>query len=296
MDTNRTPKLALRPLDSLFSDAWKLYKERWSVLVEIALLPTLIVVLGTVLISLGLGWISRALGALILVAGWITLVYTVLPIIYSIHNTTGVDASYKATIGWFWSYVWVAILAILAVLGSFVMLIIPGIWLATALSFTAYVFVTEKRRGVDALRQSKDYIKGYWWAVLGRALLLSLIYIVAIVIVQIPAVILGGRILSGIVSAVMELFFIPFSAIYSYMIFSDLRERKPELAGIETKEGTGFIKASAIVGIIAPILFVILAIVLAGMGAMYMMRHPNVRYVPPSGYPTQVVPLQPPPQ
>ena len=49
-----------------------------------------------------------------------------------------------------------------------VMLIIPGIWLAFALVLRPYTLVLEKRKGIDALRQSKDYIKGYWWAVLGR--------------------------------------------------------------------------------------------------------------------------------
>jgi hypothetical protein len=280
MDNTEAPKVALRPIGSLFSDAWKLYRERWSVLVEIVLLPTLVVILGIVLIALDLGTLIHVLASLAVFAGWVTFMYSVLPLIYSIHHETGVDASYKATVGWFWPYVWAMILTILAVMGGFIMLAIPGIWLGTALAFVVYVFVTEQRRGIDALRQSKDYVKGYWWAVLGRTLLLALIYIVMIVVIQLPLALVGGRILSSLASAVLVLFFIPFAMIYNYLIFENLRERKPELLEAHTKEGTGFITASAIVGIVAPVLLVVLAVTVASAGAFYMMRHANVRYGP----------------
>ena len=141
---------------------------------------------GGVLIALDLGTLFRVVGGLIVFVGWIAFVYSVLPLIYSIHQGAGVDASYKATIGWFWPFVWVVILQALAVMGAFVMLIIPGIWLGIALSFTAFIFVIEGRRGIDALRQSKDYVKGYWWAVLGRSLLLELVYLVALIVIRIP--------------------------------------------------------------------------------------------------------------
>jgi len=284
MEKNEEPKIALRSIGSLFSDAWALYKERWSVLVEIVLLPTLIVLLGAVIIALDLGSLSRVIGELVVFVGWVTFVYSVLPIVYSIHHGAGVDASYKATIGWFWPYVWLVILEILAVMGGFVMLIIPGIWLSIALSFAVYTFVIEHRRGIDALRASKAYVKGYWWAILGRGLLLAIIYIVPMLIVQIPAALLGGRILTGIVAAVIVLFFVPFSAIYHYIIFKNLRELKPALAEEQTKEGTGFIKASAIVGLVTPIVLIFLCIVIAGAGIFYMMRHADFRSMPSPGY------------
>jgi hypothetical protein len=142
------------------------------------------------------------------------------------------------------------------------------------------VFVIEGRRGIDALRQSKDYIKGYWWGVLGRMVLLALMYIVAMVIIQIPVALIGGRALSGLVSSVLVLFFIPFSAIYYYILFKNLREIKPDLAEKQTKEGTGFIKTSAIVGIVVPILFILLLIILAGVGVFYLMGHANFHPIP----------------
>lgn len=267
MDNNEAPRISLRSLSSLFTETWGVYRERWATLVEIVLLPTLVVLLGAVLIGLGLGLFSAIVGGLIVFAGWIIFMFSVLPIVYSIHNGTGVDASYKATIGSFWPFVWVIILQVCAVMGGYVMLIIPGIWLAISLSFVTYVFVVEHRRGIDALRQSKDYIKGYWWAVLGRIFLLIVVYLAVVVIVRIPVTFLAGQIVGGIVSAVIVLFFIPFAMIYEYAIFKNLRELKPHLAETQTKAGTGFLKASAIVGIVVPVLAIILAVIFAGIGA-----------------------------
>jgi hypothetical protein len=291
MDKNENPgvnagsaRLSLRSISSLFSDSWKLYKERWQVLVEIVLLPTLVILLGYVLFYLGLPF--SILGGLIVFIGYIIFIFSMLPVIFSLHHAAGADASYKATLGWFWPFVWVTILEILAVMGGFIMLIIPGIWLAVALMLMMYVFVIEHRRGVDALRQSKDYIKGYWWAVLGRVLLLGLIFLAATIIIEIPVTIIAGNAARVLVTMALTLFFVPFSVIYHYIIFENLRALKPELAEAQTKKGTGFIKTSAIVGIVIPILAVCALVIALGFGVFHAMRYMN-RYAPSPGYGVQ---------
>ena len=73
--------MALHSIRSLFSEAWKRYTERWSVIMEIVLLPTLVLILGVVLIALDLGTLFRVVGGLIVFVGWIAFVYSVLPLI-----------------------------------------------------------------------------------------------------------------------------------------------------------------------------------------------------------------------
>jgi hypothetical protein len=152
--------------------------------------------------------------------------------------------------------------------------------------FLAYVFVIEHRRGVDALRQSKDYLKGYWWAVLGRVLLLGLIFLAATIILEIPVMIIAGNAARVLVTMLLTLFFIPFSVIYHYVIFENLRALKPELAAVQTKRGTGFIKVSAIVGVAVPVLAVCALIIALGFGVFSAMRYTH-RYVPSPGYGAQ---------
>jgi hypothetical protein len=288
MDKNEMPsvsagsaKMSLHSIGSLFSDSWKLYKERWQVLVEIVLLPTLVVALGYVLLSLGSPF--SILGGLIVFVGYIIFMFSMLPVIFSLHHTAAVDASYKATIGWFWPFVWVTILEILAVMGGSIMLIIPGIWLAIALMLMAYVFVIEHRRGVDALRQSKDYIKGYWWAVLGRVLLLGLLFLAVTIIIEVPVMIVAGNAARVLVTMVLTLFFVPFSVIYHYIIFENLRALKPELAEAQTKKGTGFLKTSAIVGVVVPVLAVCALVIALGFGVFHNIRYRDYPAAPP-GY------------
>jgi hypothetical protein len=163
------------------------------------------------------------------------------------------------------------------------MLVIPGIWLAIALSLMAYVFVIEHRRGLDALRQSKDYIKGYWWAILGRVILLGLLFVAAEIIIDFPVALIAGKTAGSIVSMALILFFTPFSAIYHYVIFENLRVLKPELANAQTEKGKGFLKASAIVGLVAPALIILLAIIFAAAGVFGILRHAD-HNVPPPGY------------
>jgi len=276
--------MTLRSLRSLFCDTWKLYKERWSVLVEIVLLPVLVMVLGYVLKGLDLGYFSPLLGTLIILVGWIGFLFSVFTIIFSIHHATGVDASYKEAIKWFWPFVWLTVLEVLAVAGGFVMLIIPGIWLAFSFSFVAYGFVIEHRRGIDALRQSKEYVKGYWWAVLGRILLLGLILFVVELIVRFLAAFLGGSIGASIAYLALLTFTVPFSVIYSYVIFKNLRELKPDLAEMRTEKGKGFIKASAIVGVVAFVLILLGLVLFAGAGSIHGLRHVDRYPSPPPGY------------
>jgi hypothetical protein len=225
-------------------------------------------------------------GGVAILIGWIIFVFSALPVVYSVHHATGVDESYKVTIGWFWPFVWVSILEILAVAGGTIMLIVPGIWLGIAFSFMAYVFVIEGRKGIDALRQSKNYVKGYWWPVLGRVILLGIILVVISAIVQLPFSLLFGKTVSSIVSIGLILFFVPFSSIYSYLIFQNLRELKPHLVGEQTKKGTGFIKVSAIVGLVVPIILVAGVIILAAVGTFHMFERAG-SYTPPPGYGAQ---------
>jgi hypothetical protein len=283
-EKNNGAKLSLHSLGSLFNGAWALYKTRWGVLSEIVLLPVLVTILGYVLI--GLGFPFSVFGGVAILIGWIIFVFSALPVVYSVHHATGVDESYKVTIGWFWPFVWVSILEILAVAGGTIMLIVPGIWLGIAFSFMAYVFVIEGRKGIDALRQSKNYVKGYWWPVLGRVILLGIILVVISAIVQLPFSLLFGKTVSSIVSIGLILFFVPFSSIYSYLIFQNLRELKPHLVGEQTKKGTGFIKVSAIVGLVVPIILVAGVIILAAVGTFHMFERAG-SYTPPPGYGAQ---------
>lgn len=119
----------------------------------------------------------------------------------------------------FWPFVWLNILSAIIILVGFLLFIIPGIIFTVWYSLAAYVLIFEDRKGWPALKRSKEIIKGYWWPVFGRLLLLILAALGA-------SFILGW--IPYIGSLTLQILFPPFSTIYSYLIYKNLREIRNE--------------------------------------------------------------------
>lgn len=110
-------------------------------------------------------------------------------------------------------YFWVMLLKGLACLAGFVLFIIPGIILSVWFNFAQYAFVMEDKRGVQALVRSRELVKGYWWSMLGRLLLL------------VAAAALVSS-MSKVGFFLNSLFVVPFGVIYLYVIYEDLKRVK----------------------------------------------------------------------
>lgn len=74
----------------------------------------------------------------------------------------------------------VLVLMQLVTSGGMLLLIIPGVVLSFYLAFTLAVFVAEGKRGFAALLRSYDLVRGHWWGVFGRMLLVVLVMLVVI--------------------------------------------------------------------------------------------------------------------
>jgi hypothetical protein len=129
------------------------------------------------------------------------------------NNPMGVKQALSA--GWskISSFVWIGFLSCLAVLGGFILFIIPGIIFSIWFCMSTYVFVAEGVVGTKALSQSKQLVSGNWWGVLGRFFVAGLIMMV---VSWIP-----------FVGSIANLLFItPFFVIYSYLMYEDLKRLK----------------------------------------------------------------------
>lgn len=93
------------------------------------------------------------------------------------------EEGYIAThprVGWelFFPVVFINILFGLAVLGGTVAFVLPGVWLAVALSFSLYCLVDQNTRGLQALYGSYHLVRGRWWPVVGRMFVAALSFLV----------------------------------------------------------------------------------------------------------------------
>jgi uncharacterized membrane protein len=85
----------------------------------------------------------------------------------------------------------------------------PGVIFAVWFFFAPFVFIDEDVRGMNALLKSKEYVRGRWF---GVCLRLLAIWLIAVLVASIP-----------IVGQVLALFLIPFSFVYTFLLYKDLK-------------------------------------------------------------------------
>lgn len=95
---------------------------------------------------------------------------------------------------------WLMILSSLVAFGGLVLLIVPAIILGIYMTFSTSILVAEDKRGLDALLRSHQLVTGFWLAIAGRVIGVSLLWAVASMIVTMFGEL--GAILSGAIQAV----------------------------------------------------------------------------------------------
>ncbi|TSA57921.1 hypothetical protein D4R42_00685 [bacterium] len=117
----------------------------------------------------------------------------------------------------FGQYLWLVILVSIFVTLSTLFFIIPGIIVGTYLTFYSYIFITEGKKGMEALKHSWKLVEGNWWKVFGRLFLLGIVF--NIIYVLLSSV-------HDLLSSVFQLFYMPFIVIFSYLIYLELKKSK----------------------------------------------------------------------
>jgi len=138
---------------------------------------------------------------------------------------TTIGSAYNYAKQYFLAYIWLAFLVGVVTMLGFIAFIIPGIIFSVWFAFSYFILLFEGKRGVEAMKASKAYVKGRWWAVFGRYAFLVLIAIVVSAIMGFVATVLesgleniGGAIASFLFNAIV----IPVAIGYSYLMYKDL--------------------------------------------------------------------------
>ena len=110
---------------------------------------------------------------------------------------------------------WIGFLTGFIICGGFILFVIPGIIFMVWFFFAQFILVKEDVHGMNALLKSREYVRGEWFNV---ALRLLLIWAASVLVGIIP---LAGPILCIV--------FFPFTMIFHYLIYRDLREMKGDV-------------------------------------------------------------------
>jgi hypothetical protein len=230
----------LSSIGALLKGAWKIYKEKFWTLLSIMVLP---------LISVALTLLCEKI--FVVVPSIFPLIFTLAAIILGIWAQVSLicaisDREQKISFSTafslgrkkIWSYLWISFLVSIITVGGTVLLIIPGIILSIWFSLATYVLVAENYKGFDAILRSKQLVSGHWGKVLLRFFVIGIIPAIITIGVSIFAkTVVGTQAASGI-NGLASLLITPFCAVYSFLIYEDLKRIKTGVLFVPPKAGT----------------------------------------------------------
>ena len=110
---------------------------------------------------------------------------------------------------------WVSLLTGFIVAGGYILLLIPGIIFTVWFFFAQFVLAGENVRGMEALLKSKEYVRGQWFNV---ALRLVLVWAASVLVGVVP-----------VVGPILSIAIFPYVIIYHYLVYRDLRRLKGDV-------------------------------------------------------------------
>ena len=121
------------------------------------------------------------------------------------------------------------LIAAIGIAAGFVLLVIPGIYLAVKLFFVPQTVVVEGVRGTESLRRSSDMVRGFWWRTFGLVVMINLAAALPALVITAPFTGIADSTgdaawaLAGTICA--ESITTPFVALFSTFLYFDLRAR-----------------------------------------------------------------------
>lgn len=172
----------------LITDSWHSFTSTWDTTVRYSSWYILVGVLTALYIFLpdvtGMGLV----GFIAYIAGIVIAVWTsirVYQVVFALERKQQVTPKITQTaLALFWPLVLVGLLAGLATLGGFILLVLPGIYLAVRLAFAQISVIDNKKKGADALRDSWALTKNRFWPIFGRQLAGGIIFGLLLVVIS----------------------------------------------------------------------------------------------------------------
>lgn len=246
--TSQPTITALPGASAILGQAWSLYKQRLGTFLGIMIIPMLVLIgvlavfvggglLGFTLLpakfaagGIGLGLLIVLAIAFLLVV-FISQIWGQTALLYAIKDSQeriGVMEAYRR--GWhkILSYWWVSLLAGFIMMGGFLLLVVPGIIFAVWFSLAMFVLIAEDLKGMNALLKSREYVKGKWGSVLWRFFFIgALSFIISFISLVVGFLIPYGEYVSEFV---ISLFLTPLTMAYGFLVYSNLKALKGEVA------------------------------------------------------------------
>lgn len=125
------------------------------------------------------------------------------------------------------SFIWIYFLLFLITFAGFLLFIVPGILFTIWFSLSIYVLVNENKKGMSALRRSKELISGYFTAFWGRTMLFFLIFVfIAYVLFFIITLFSSFSPVLRHLSIAINIILASLPAIFGFLVYENIKKAK----------------------------------------------------------------------
>lgn len=138
----------------------------------------------------------------------------------------------------------ISLLTGLSVIGGFILLIIPGIFIAVRLSFVQIAFIQDNMRATNALKASWAITKGQFWATLWRLIVCGFILVLVAIPISMVSLWIVGLVsgvdifsalsvttpnptlveINDIISSIVQAAIVPFVIFYMVRLYRELKK------------------------------------------------------------------------
>lgn len=240
------PKADLQDINELFKISYQTFLRRKFVYLGIYFIPYLVI---TIFVALGIllwvtgvfnsqtvqgnAWYAAVPIGIVVLTGLIYLsVWSYGALIVSIRDEAlniGIGESYSKARPYIFSYIAVAILIGLFVMSAAMLFIIPAIYVSLWSAFAIFILFSEGVKGIDAIRKSREYMRGILGKVFVRMFFVSMLPAV----ITIPINALGSALkieeYLAIPVALFSFIYAPFATVFYYKTYESVKAFKGEV-------------------------------------------------------------------
>ena len=235
-------------LTDLSQKTWSLYQKKFVILISLFLTPFLLFTISPLLYQTT-GFLYMPLSLLLFVLGFLSALWAGTAAVVVLHERSKltIRESLVRSRGKVWPLFWVGIIVGFIVSGGTFLFLVPGIILSVYFIFAKLIVVIEGDKGMRALARSREYVRNYFWPVLGRYLVILVITSLAYLFLDYIASLLGSlttSILSPeigvavllVAQALVTVVISPLALTAMYVLYDNVRHTKGDLHPVQTKK------------------------------------------------------------
>jgi hypothetical protein len=229
-------------LTDLARKTWALYVAKFGVLVGLMALPFVLFIISPLLAQTE-DFLYLPFSLLLMVVAFVAMLWggtAAVIVLRDREENLSIKEAYKRSQSKLWPVIWVAIIVCFIVGGASMLFIIPGLILAFYFLFAKIIVITEEETGLKALVKSREYLRGYFWPVVGRylaivivsTLVLAIFNSVASIVTQATSSFLnsvGREALLLVLQTFINIVIFPLMIIPAYLLYDNVREVKSDL-------------------------------------------------------------------